>query len=243
MLSTFHLDSRSSGEDFIFSLAHELRTPLAAVLSATQLLHHIDCHDDIAAAARDVIERQARHMARLIEDVLDVCRITHGKLVVQQQSVDLAQAVAAAVESVTPLVRARDQQLTIGIPRERLLLAGETPRVHQVLVNLLTNAAKYTEAGGQIHLSAEAGGDMVILRVRDSGIGISPEMLPRVFDLYAQATHATMTAPGGLGIGLALVRLLVEAFGGSVSAYSAGLGQGSEFVVRWPAVSSLSPQV
>jgi len=172
-------------------------------------------------------------MGRLLDDLLDVSRITRGTLILRRSSVDLASAAAAAQESARPLIEARRHTLVVKL-REPIRLVADPVRLAQVLSNLLINAAKYTDTGGRIELEARREGGELVVAVRDNGIGISAEMMPRVFTLFAQASPALERSEGGLGIGLALVRGLVELHGGSVSAHSGGVGQGSEFVVRLP---------
>jgi len=226
-------DGHAEGE-FIATLAHELRTPLSTVLNGVHLMRLGSGNRGAVLDACALVERQARHMARIIDDVLDLCRSTRGQLSLHNEKLDLAQLVSRAVEIVNPLITARGHRLTISLPTEPATLVGDGCRLEQVLVNLLTNAAKYTEANGSIWLTADGAAGEVILRVRDTGIGIAPEMLPRIFDLFSRSERALCSAPDGLGIGLALVRKLVQAHGGCVTAASAGVGRGSEFVVHLP---------
>jgi CheY-like chemotaxis protein/two-component sensor histidine kinase len=173
-------------------------------------------------------------MARLVDDLLDLARITRNKIELQKKPVDLATILRRAVETTRPLIEARGQVLTIQLYPEPIPLEGDLARLSQVVSNLLNNAAKYTNAGGQIDLSAGIEDDVAVIRIRDNGSGIAPELLPRVFDLFTQSDQSLDRAPGGLGIGLTLVKRLVELHGGRVEAYSAGPGQGAEFVVRLP---------
>jgi CheY-like chemotaxis protein len=181
-----------------------------------------------------VIERQVRHAARLIDDLLDVARITHGTIELRKEPVTLAAVVAHAVETVRPVIDSRRLQLTVAFPAEPLYLEADASRLEQVLANLLDNAAKFTEPGGRIGLTAEQEPLAAVLRVWDTGIGMTQEMLARAFDLFTQAEQLPNRCHGGLGIGLTMVRQLVEMHGGQVSAHSAGLGLGSEFVVCLP---------
>jgi CheY-like chemotaxis protein len=224
---------RHKGE-FLAMLAHELRNPLAALWNALYLLRSVGMDDPAASQARDVAERQVRHLARLVDDLLDVSRISSGKIQLRTEPVDLREAVARAVEIVRPLVEARRHEMLVSLPEESTVLEADTARLEQVLSNLLNNAAKYTEPGGRIELEAVGEGPEIIVRVRDTGIGIAPELLPRVFDLFTQAERSLDRSQGGLGIGLMLARRLVELHGGSITASSAGVGRGSEFVVRLP---------
>jgi signal transduction histidine kinase len=220
--------------DLLAELGHELRSPLAAICNALQVLA-IDGDD---AATREsvlgLMERQTRCIGRLVNDLTDVSRIEHGKIRLRKERLDLAQCVARAVETVRSSIEERGHQLEVALPQEPIRLDGDPGRLEQVLNNLLNNAAKYTQPGGRIGLTAEARGGDVVLRVRDTGIGIDREMLPHVFDSFWQVESALDYSRGGLGIGLALVRKVVELHGGSVSASSPGLGQGSEFIVRLP---------
>jgi PAS domain S-box-containing protein len=224
-------------DEFLAMLAHELRNPLAPIRNALAILEE-GADAATIAQARQVAERQVRHMAHLVDDLLDVSRITRGKINLQKEPVDLATAVGRAVESARPLISARGHTIHVTLPPEPVSLLADPTRLEQILDNLLSNAAKYTEPGGRIGVSAERQGDEAVLRVRDTGVGIAPEMLPRVFDLFAQAERSLDRAEGGLGIGLTLVRSLVELHGGSVQANSDGLGHGSEFVVRLPAAGA-----
>jgi len=221
-------------DEFLAVLAHELRNPLAPIRYAVAMARKEDRPEAQRLQARAIIERQVEHMGRLLDDLLDVSRITRGTLILRRSTVDLASAVAAAQESARPLIDSRGHTLLVKVPAERLCLEADPVRLAQVLANLLVNAAKYTDTGGRIELEAKREGGEVVVSVRDNGIGISAEMMPRVFTLFAQASPALERSEGGLGIGLALVRGLVDLHSGSVSAHSAGVGQGSEFVVRLP---------
>lgn len=223
-------------DEFLATLSHELRNPLAPLRNALHVLRHADADGPTFEKAHDVAERQVRHLARLVDDLLDISRITRGKVELRRAPVDLASAVAEAVETVRPLVEARRHELSVLLPAETLRLEADPIRLEQVLANLLTNAAKYTEPGGRIWLTAERDDSEVVLRVRDTGVGIPAAMLARVFDLFTQVEGSSEHSQGGLGIGLTLVRSLVEMHGGNVEARSEGLGQGSEFVVRLPAL-------
>jgi signal transduction histidine kinase/ActR/RegA family two-component response regulator len=222
--------------EFLAVLAHELRNPLAPILSAVEVLRLLGPGDPGLAEARDIVERQARQMARLVDDLLDMARIAQGKLELRRTAFDLAAALTQAVQTVTPLIEAQGHQLSVALPAEPLRLEGDQARVVQVIVNLLHNAGKYTERGGRIHLTGSRAGDEVVVRVRDNGIGIEPEMLGRVFDLFTQVDRSLPHAQGGLGIGLMLVRQLVGLHGGRVAAHSDGPGRGSEFTVWLPAL-------
>jgi CheY-like chemotaxis protein len=186
-----------------------------------------------------MMERQVQLMARLVDDLLDVSRITRGKIELRKEPIELADVIARAVETARPLIDARKHQLRIDLEAKSLLVEGDMVRLAQVVANLLNNAAKYMAPEGRIWLKAGREGDHVVVRLRDAGIGIAPEMLPQVFDLFTQADHAPSLSQGGLGIGLTLVRRLVEMHGGKVEAHSPGLGKGSEFVISLPALSEV----
>ena len=219
---------------FLAMLGHELRNPLAPILNALHLMRLPNIDRAGIDQARDIAEQQARHLARLVDDLLDVSRINSGKIELRKGRVDLREAVSRAVETARPLIESRRHSLSVTVPDDPLPLEADAARLEQVLSNLLNNAAKYTELGGQISLTAERDGGEFVVKVRDNGIGIDPELLPRVFDLFTQADCSLDRSQGGLGIGLTLVRRLVEMHGGSVTASSAGIGKGSEFVVRLP---------
>jgi signal transduction histidine kinase/DNA-binding response OmpR family regulator len=222
-------------DEFLAMLGHELRNPLAPIVTALHLMRLRG--DDRTLKERTVIERQVSHLTRLVDDLLDVSRITRGKIELKTRPIELSEAVARAIEMASPIVEQRQHRLTLDIPPVGLALRADPVRLAQVIANLLTNAAKYTEAKGTIAVMAAREDGQVVLRVRDSGIGIAPEMLPRVFDLFAQEWQASDRSHGGLGLGLSIVRSLVILHGGTVTAHSAGLGRGSEFVGRLPALA------
>ncbi|MDE2050395.1 MAG: PAS domain S-box protein [Gammaproteobacteria bacterium] len=221
-------------DEFLAVLAHELRNPLAPIRYAVAMARKQGRGEAERLQAQGIIERQVEHMGRLLDDLLDVSRITRGTLILRRSSVDLDSVLAAAQESARPLIEARGHELVVRLPEERIRLVADPVRIAQVLANLLVNAAKYTDTGGRIELEARRDGGELVVTVRDNGIGISAEMIPRVFTLFAQASPALERSEGGLGIGLALVRGLLELHGGSVSARSGGMGQGSEFEARLP---------
>ncbi|HXG08276.1 MAG TPA: MASE1 domain-containing protein [Gemmataceae bacterium] len=230
-------------DEFLAMLAHELRNPLAPIRTAVQILGLTGTDTAAAARAREIIERQVRHMTRLVDDLLDVSRITRGQIKLQKEPTDLGAVTARAVETCRALIDARGHELTVELPTEPVWLEADPARLEQVICNLLTNAARYTEPHGRISVVVRQEGPEAELRVRDTGIGIRPEMLLRVFDLFAQADRSPDQAPEGLGIGLTLVRRLVELHGGRVTAASAGPGQGSEFVVRLPVLPGAAAPV
>jgi PAS domain S-box-containing protein len=221
-------------DEFLATLAHELRNPLAPIRNSLQILSMPRVDKEMARRSREMMERQIHHLVRLVDDLLDVSRVMRGKIELRRERVELASVVARAVETVQPLVDAQAHQLAVHLPAESLVVDVDPVRLAQVVGNLLTNAAKYTDTNGHIRLTAERHGGTAVLRVRDDGIGIAKEMLPRIFELFVQVDHASTKAQGGLGIGLTLVKNLVEMHNGTVEALSEGLGQGSEFVLRLP---------
>ncbi len=219
-------------DEFLATLAHELRNPLAPIRQAAALAAHPNTTPDKVRWSLEVIERQTEHMARLLDDLLDVSRITRGRLEVRRSPVALRRVLDAAVETARPVIDAGKHTLTVNLPDETIVLDVDALRISQVLGNLLTNAAKYTSQPGTIRLTADREGDDVIIRVADNGIGIATEDLPRIFDMFAQVKPTLDRKEGGLGIGLALSRALVELHGGTLEGRSEGLGKGSEFTVR-----------
>jgi signal transduction histidine kinase/DNA-binding response OmpR family regulator len=227
-------DADRRKDEFLAMLAHELRNPLAPVRTALEVFRMRMWQDDVILRAIASADRQVAHMTRLVDDLLDVSRITRGKVELKPVPMSLADLVEGAVQACEPIVTQRRHALTVSMPPEPILLNADPTRMTQVVANLLHNAAKYTPAGGRIHLNAERQGEELVLSVRDNGIGLKPDMLHRVFDLFVQVDPGSDRAQGGLGLGLTLVRSLVEMHGGSVSARSEGLSKGSEFTVRLP---------
>jgi PAS domain S-box-containing protein len=223
-------------DEFLAMLGHELRNPLSPILTALELMKLRASED--SRRERTVIERQVAHLTRLVDDLLDVSRIARGKVELKKEITEIAEVVAKAIEMTSPLLEQRTHSLTVNVARQGLAVEGDATRLSQVVSNLLTNAAKYTPPGGHIHVSASATHEDVILRVRDNGVGIAAEVLARVFDLFVQERQAIDRSQGGLGLGLTIVRNLVEGHGGTVSAHSEGAGRGSEFTVRLPRVNS-----
>jgi PAS domain S-box-containing protein len=221
-------------DEFLAMLAHELRNPLAPISNALNVLKLPGTNVAIATRAREMMERQVEYMVRLVDDLLDVSRIMRGKIDLRRQPIELATVVARAVETAQPVIDAGGHQLTVSLPSEPLWLNGDLVRLAQVVGNLLNNASKYTERGGKITVTGQRVDDQSVLSVRDTGIGIAPDMLPRIFDMFVQAERRTQDARGGLGIGLTLVRRIVELHGGSVVARSSGPGKGSEFSIQLP---------
>ena len=223
-------------DEFLAMLSHELRNPLAPVVTALELLR---LRNGGPSKEMQIIERQVGHLVRLVDDLLDVSRMTRGRIALKKEPMEVAGAVATAVEIVRPLVESKAHRLEVSVPEQGLCVMGDSFRLAQVIANLLTNAARYTPDGGRIVLSARREGKDVLLSARDSGIGITPELLPRIFDLFVQGTPSS--GQGGLGIGLTLAQRLVEMHGGTLSAASEGAGKGSELVVRLPALEGERP--
>jgi PAS domain S-box-containing protein len=226
-------------DEFLAMLAHELRNPLAPIRNAVQIVRAKGPPVPELQWARDVIDRQVQQMTRLVDDLLDVSRITRGKIELRKERVQLTTIVSSAVEASRPLIEKWGHELTVTLPPQAVYLQADTTRLAQVLLNLLNNAAKYTEQGGRIWLTAEKEGEHVIVRVKDTGIGIPQEMLPRIFEMFTQVDRSLERSQGGLGIGLTLVQSLVEMHGGTVEAHSDGPGKGSEFVVRLPVAAEI----
>jgi PAS domain S-box-containing protein len=233
MIEALEQDDRRKDE-FLAMLAHELRNPLAPISTAAQLLQAAPGDARRVHQLADTIQRQVEHMTGLVDDLLDVSRVTRGLVVFARDPVDMGTVFALATEQVAPLMRARGHTLA-GVPGgSPAFVLGDQSRLVQVVVNLLTNAAKYTPPGGRIEVDCQCAGEQVVFRVSDNGIGMEPELVPVVFDLFTQAARAPDRAQGGLGIGLALVRRIVQAHGGTVTAQSAGAGEGSTFTVVLP---------
>ncbi|HET9212235.1 MAG TPA: ATP-binding protein [Thermoanaerobaculia bacterium] len=222
-------------DEFLAVLAHELRNPLAPVFYALRLLDEKPLDDPNRWYIRRIVDRQMRRLARLIDDLLDVSRIRTGKVELRKSRIDLGAVIGHAVEVARPLAEDRGHGLDVSLFPEPVWLEADPVRLEQVFTNLLSNAVKFTEDGGRIWLAAERQGQEVVVRVRDTGVGIPPDLLPRVFDLFTQGDRSIDRARDGLGIGLTLSRRLVEMHGGTIEARSEGVGRGSEFVVRLPA--------
>jgi signal transduction histidine kinase/DNA-binding response OmpR family regulator len=222
-------------DEFLAMLAHELRNPLAPILSGIEILGEEAATDGARQRALDAAGRQVRHLARLVDDLVDVSRIRTGKVELRKVRIDLASVIQDAATAVEPLLRAQRQELFLEIPSERIALDADPVRLTQAIENLLHNAAKYTDAGGHVRLAVRRDRGEVLVRVEDDGIGIAADLLPRVFDIFVQGKQPPNRARGGLGLGLSLVRSLVELHAGTVRAESAGPGQGSAFEIRLPA--------
>jgi two-component system CheB/CheR fusion protein len=228
-------------DEFLAMLAHELRNPLAPIRNALHILKKPAADAAIREQVRATAERQVGHMARLLDDLLDVSRISRGKIQLRAEPVDLAALAARTAEVARPAVEERRHTLTVSLPPAGAWVSGDATRLEQVVTNLLTNAAKYTDPGGRIALAVEAADGQAVVRVTDTGIGIAADMLPRVFDLFVQGERRLDRTQGGVGIGLTLVKRLVEMHGGSVEARSEGPGTGSEFIVRLPTADRRPP--
>jgi len=222
--------------EFLALLAHELRNPLAPIRSAVQVLSRQSPANHEIAQAQEIAERQIRHMARLLDDLLDVARISQGKLEIRREALDVCEIARRAVAAELPFIEERGLEMSVHLPGEPLGVDADPVRLQQILVNLLNNAAKYTDPGGRIALSVRSEGRDAVVRVRDTGIGIDPAMASRLFEPFVQVERREKRSVGGVGLGLAVVKRLVELHQGSVHVFSAGLGRGSEFVVRLPQV-------
>ena len=229
-------------DEFLATLAHELRNPLAPLRNSLAMMHLTEpaANADGEPLLRDVMERQLEHLIRLVDDLLDVSRITRGTMQLRREPVDLASIVQHAVETCRPLVEERRQEIAVALPEQPIWLNADPVRLAQVFNNLLNNASKYTEPRGHLWLTAERHGEEAVVRVRDTGVGIPPDRLTGIFEMFSQVDRSLERAQGGLGIGLTLVRRLVELHGGSVLAHSEGPGRGSEFVVRLPLLKTVS---
>lgn len=221
-------------DEFLAMLSHEIRNPLAPIRTALDLLRRSIPVDDVAAAAHEVIDRQLAHVVRLLDDLLDVARITRGRVSLAKANCDLRRIVSDAVDTARPLIAKRHHHLQISIPDEPMLVQGDVTRLVQVLVNLLNNAAKYSDEGASISVGVEIQGGHAVVRVSDTGAGIPRHLLPKIFDLFIQNERGLDRSPGGLGIGLTLVKRITELHGGSVEVFSEGPGRGSTFTVRLP---------
>jgi PAS domain S-box-containing protein len=226
-------------DEFLALLAHELRNPLAPLRNGLHVMRLAGGDADAAAQARSMMERQLGHMVRLVDDLLDISRISQNKMELRRSRVPLTDVVKSAVETAGPVIEEAGHELTVSLPTEPVFLDADLTRLAQVFSNLLGNSAKYTERGGRIWLRAERRGGEVVVSVRDTGVGIPADALPRIFDMFSQVDRSIERSTGGLGIGLALVKGLVEMHGGSVSAESEGQGTGSTFTVRLPALEMI----
>ena len=240
------IESDRRKDEFLATLAHELRNPLAPIRYAVKVVEMKGPETPELRWAIEVIERQTQHMARLVDDLLDVNRITRNKLELRKENVELSSIIAAAVEASQPMIEDNRQHLEVRIPTEPIVLEADVVRLAQVFSNLLNNASKYSklpDGGGTISLSAERDATSTTVSIRDSGIGIAAPMLPKIFEMFTQVGRSIGQSEGGLGIGLALAKRLVEMHGGNIEARSDGLGKGSEFVVRLPVRQSKEEDV
>lgn len=236
-------DADRRKDEFLATLAHELRNPLAPIRNAVQLMK-LSADSSVHQHAREIIQRQLGHMVHLVDDLLDVSRISQGKIELRRERVDVAHAVQTAIETSRPAIDTAKHKLNVYLPASRTLMVdADLTRLCQIVSNLLNNAAKYTPEGGVIEVRAGRDGNDAVVTVQDSGIGIPDEMLPRIFEMFAQVDRSQKHSQGGLGIGLALVKRLVEMHGGSVYAQSEGPGRGSKFVVRVPALVATCEEV
>lgn len=225
-------------DEFLALLSHELRNPLAAITAATGILRETNDGDKLGKRAVDIVDRQTAHLGRLVDDLLDISRITRGKISLEKKILPISEIAGRAIESSRPMFAARGQRFELIEPAEQLWVEGDPTRLTQVILNLLNNAAKYTPNSGQIKLTITAEGEHVVIRVRDTGIGISSELLPSIFDLFTQGDQSLERSEGGLGLGLAVAKRLVELNQGTIEAASEGPWRGSEFTVRLPRIAA-----
>jgi PAS domain S-box-containing protein len=237
------LEADKRKDEFLATLAHELRNPLAPIRNSLQILRWTSASNPAASRVQDMMERQVAHMVRLVDDLLELSRISRGQIELKKERIGLTTIIEHAVESSRPFIESHAHHLAVSLPTEPLAVDGDLVRLSQVFANLLNNAAKYTQDGGRITLSARREGATLIASVRDTGIGIPTEMLSRVFDMFTQVDNVLRRSQDGLGIGLSLVRSLVTMHGGSVEARSVGLGHGSEFIVRLPLAEHLDQDI
>jgi len=227
------LERRRTSE-FLAQLAHELRNPLGPILSGLEAMQIVGLKDPTLESLRELMRRQTGQLIRLVDELLDVARVTHGRITLEKQPMRVADALTEAIQTTRDLIAERGHQLTVDMPSEPMLIEGDPVRIEQVFVNLLTNAARYSPSGGRIRLSVSRRDGEAVVTVHDEGQGISAEALPRIFEPFFRSEAAQETSGGGLGIGLSLVRSLVELHGGRVEAMSDGHGKGSEFIVKLP---------
>src|SRR6478672_449779 len=231
-----------SKEEFMALLSHELRSPLSPILNALSILRQMKTNDPLIEQAGNIIDRQVGQMVRLVDDLLDITRITKGKLRLTKEPVELRVVVNRAAETARPFMEARKHEFSVVLPTKAIWVEADPARLEQVLVNLLNNAAKYTETSGLIRMTIDQEGDEAVIRVRDNGIGIASVQLPHIFELFTQIDGSLSRTYGGLGIGLALARNLVEMHEGRLQAFSAGLGKGCEFTIKLPAQAAPAVQ-
>lgn len=225
-------------DEFLAMLSHELRNPLAAITNAVQILDLSEDENPLQEKARNIIRRQVGNLVVLVNDLLEVSRILSGRIQLHQEDLDARGILQAAVETVRPLLDQRKHELTISLPEEPIWLRADALRLEEAIVNVLSNAAKYTPEAGHIWISIKQQDAEMVLRIRDNGVGIAPELLVQIFELFTQAERTLDRSQGGLGIGLAVAQKLVELHGGKIEAHSEGLGKGSEFIVHLPVLSN-----
>ncbi len=230
-------EANRSKEEFMALLSHELRSPLSPILNALNILRQMKTNDPIIEQAGNIIDRQVGVMVRLVDDLLDISRITKGKLRLTKEQVELRVVVNRAAETARPFMDARKHEFSVSLPTKPIWVEADPARMEQVVVNLLNNAAKYTDTGGLIRMTVSQEGAEAVIRVRDNGVGIAPELLPHIFELFTQVDGSLGRSYGGLGIGLALARNLVEMHEGRLQASSAGLGKGCEFTIKMPVLT------
>jgi len=235
-------DANRRKDEFLAMLSHELRNPLAPIRNAVELMRRVGSSEARLIMARDVIDRQVTQLARLVDELLDVSRISQGKIVLKKEPLELAKVIAHSVETVRPMIDVREQRLTVEVGAGPVWVMGDFARLSQVVANLLNNASKYTPEGGRIRLAASAERGVATISVEDNGSGIEADLLPRVFELFVQGDRGLDRSQGGLGIGLTLVKRLVELHQGEVAAESAGAGKGAAFRVTLPCISAVQPQ-
>jgi PAS domain S-box-containing protein len=233
-------EANRSKEEFMALLSHELRSPLSPIRNALHILRQMQTNDPIIEQAGNIIDRQVGQMVRLVDDLLDISRITKGKLRLTKELVELRVVVNNAAETARSIMDARKHEFSVSLPTRPIWVEADPARMEQVVVNLLNNAAKYTDVGGLIRMGVTQEGSEAIIRVRDNGVGIAPELLPHVFELFTQVDGSLGRSYGGLGIGLALARNLVEMHDGRLQASSPGLGKGCEFTIKLPVLSTPS---
>jgi PAS domain S-box-containing protein len=228
--------------EFIAVLAHELRNPLAPIRNAVHLMANAPADDASQKALRELIDRQSRHLARIVDDILDIARITRGSLAVERARVDMADAARRAIEMTAPLVEVNEHQIEVELPEQPIPVRGDLHRLTQVIGNLLNNAARYTPRGGRISVSATSEGGQAVVKVRDNGAGLDPALSGRIFDMFVQGRPSLERIGGGLGVGLALARKIAELHGGALEARSEGRGRGAEFTLRVPLDETSAPE-
>jgi signal transduction histidine kinase/ActR/RegA family two-component response regulator len=228
-------------DEFLAILAHELRNPLAPIRNSVHILRATRVDDPTVQGVTEMMERQVNQMVRLVDDLLEISRITRGKIELKIEPIELKAVLESAVETCRPILEAAGHTFGVSLPEEPVLVHGDAVRLAQVFTNLLNNACKYTDPGGSIRLTARREGERAFIEVADNGRGIPSHMLERIFDLFTQVDGATERSPGGLGIGLTLARTLIESHGGTISAHSLGAGKGSRFVVHLPILKAGHP--